>query len=132
MAAASSLELHFLRHWAHAFPELPPQRNLVLPRFAEWHREHRRRGSPMNVDFAWPDARVALEIQGGTWARGNSGHSSGTGIRRDITKAFLAQSSGWLLLQLDSTMLKRESTCWFPMLAATIRSRLTLPAPVQP
>ena len=32
-------------------------------------------------------APLAVEIQGGIWLRGRSGHSSGTGILRDIFKA---------------------------------------------
>lgn len=42
------------------------------------------------ADFGWPVddyAPLAVEIQGGIWLRGQSGHSSGTGILRDILKA---------------------------------------------
>jgi len=43
--------------------------------------------------------KIAIEQQGGIHARGNSGHSSGTGIQRDMDKASLAAVNGWILIQ---------------------------------
>lgn len=40
-------------------------------------------------DNAMPREPLAVEVQGGVWMRGKSGHSSGTGIMRDIEKAQL-------------------------------------------
>lgn len=43
--------------------------------------------------------KIAIEVNGGIWARGASGHSSGTGITRDMDKASLAAVNGWILIQ---------------------------------
>jgi hypothetical protein len=43
--------------------------------------------------------KIAIECEGGIWAKGNSGHSSGTGIMRDMEKGTLANVSGWTLIR---------------------------------
>lgn len=50
-------------------------------------------------DFAWPDAKLALEIQGGVWVSGS--HGRGTGIVRDQEKLNLAAVAGWRTLQVQ-------------------------------
>ena len=122
----SRLEQVFAATWSVRYPELPPERELVLPVWQDWAEELKRRGLrqrvvPMRADFAWPHAQVGLEIQGGTWVK--SGHSSGGGIERDCIKAFLAQSAGWVLLAMTDHMLGRQADTWLPRLADLIRSR---------
>ncbi len=53
---------------------------------------------------------IAIEVQGGIWARGNSGHSSGTGITRDMDKASRAALAGWTLIQRVPTDLTTIDT----------------------
>ena len=55
-------------------------------------------------DFAWPDERLLLEIQGGTWIQG--AHSRGTGIRRDCEKLCAATLAGWRVMAIDTTMVR--------------------------
>lgn len=43
--------------------------------------------------------KIAIEQEGGIWAKGNSGHSSGTGIQRDMDKNNLALSQGWVIIR---------------------------------
>lgn len=43
--------------------------------------------------------KIAIEQEGGVWAKGNSGHSSGTGIMRDMKKSSLAAVNGWVLIR---------------------------------
>ncbi|WP_345213819.1 hypothetical protein [Mucilaginibacter gynuensis] len=43
--------------------------------------------------------KIAIEVEGGIWAKGNSGHSSGTGIKRDMDKSSLANVNGWTLIR---------------------------------
>ena len=122
----SHLEQVFAATWGVRYPELPPSREVVLPVWAEWAQELKRRGLrqravAMRADFAWPAARVGLEIQGGTWVK--SGHSTGTGIERDAVKGLLAQSSGWALVAFTDHMLCRQGEIWLPLLADLIRSR---------
>lgn len=50
-------------------------------------------------DYAVPKYKIAIEQEGGIWAKGNSGHSSGTGISRDMEKSNLAQSKGWVVIR---------------------------------
>lgn len=129
MPQRSRLEQQFAARWGVRYPELPPTREHVLPAWQAWAQDLKRRGLrrrsvPMRADFAWPAARVALEIQGGTWVK--SGHSSGRGIERDCIKALLAQSDGWALVAVTDAMLCRQTDIWLPMLAVLIRSRLPL------
>lgn len=49
-------------------------------------------------DYALPKWKIAIEVNGGVWSKGNSGHSSGKGIMRDYEKSNLAQSLGWRVL----------------------------------
>jgi hypothetical protein len=129
----SALEQSFLLQWRARFPELPPERELVLPAFRDWAAWMKesgrlaRRPPPMRVDFAWPRALVALEMQGGTWSRRRSGHSSGSGIDRDCLKSWVAQEGGWILVQLTTTMLRDQELVWLPRLANLIRTRTPSP-----
>jgi very-short-patch-repair endonuclease len=47
-------------------------------------------------DFAWPEQKVALEIQGGVHSSGR--HTSGTGYHKDMEKLNRAQLAGWIVL----------------------------------
>lgn len=47
-------------------------------------------------DFAWPQFRLALEINGSIWTKG--GHSSGRGLIRDYDKINQAQMQKWDVL----------------------------------
>jgi very-short-patch-repair endonuclease len=57
-------------------------------------------------DFAWLRHKVALEVEGGIWIGG--GHSSGTGVERDMEKYNLAQINGWTVLRVSSNHIKRN------------------------
>lgn len=63
------------------------------------------------IDYAIPYSKngkllkVAIEQEGGIWAKGNSGHSSGKGIKRDMEKNNLLQSSGWKLIRKEPSEL---------------------------
>lgn len=49
-------------------------------------------------DYAIPEYKIAIEQNGGIWSKGNSGHSSGKGIQRDMDKGALAASLGWTII----------------------------------
>lgn len=72
-------------------------------------------------DFADPDIRLLIEIQGGTWSRYRSGHSTGSGIRRDAEKNNLAVSEGWSVLYFTSDMIRSGSA--FVFTASLIKER---------
>ena len=59
-------------------------------------------GRRFSFDFAWPSHRLLLEVQGGTWGAGRSGHSTGSGINRDCEKVSLAVLAGFQVMLADA------------------------------
>lgn len=55
-------------------------------------------------DFAWPDKRLLVEVQGGLWVRG--AHSRPLGIQRDMDKLNIATLAGWRVLQVSAADIK--------------------------
>lgn len=53
-------------------------------------------------DFAWPGAKVALEVEGGTWHNGR--HARGKGIEKDIEKYNMAALLGWMVVRATTDM----------------------------
>ncbi len=71
-------------------------------------------------DFAWPDLRIAVEVDGGTWSGGR--HARGQGIYNDCIKQNRAVIKGWTVLRLTSDMI-RESTEGLDYLKALMNMR---------
>lgn len=61
------------------------------------HRFHPTR--KWRFDFAWPEQRLALEIDGGIWVRGR--HSSGAGQVKDMEKFNHAAALGWRVFRCE-------------------------------
>lgn len=57
-------------------------------------------------DRAFPKAKVAVELEGGTWSGGR--HTRGAGFERDCEKYNLAALHGWKVLRFTGTMLKKS------------------------
>lgn len=57
------------------------------------------KGRKFAFDFAFLDARLLIEIQGGTYS--NGAHARPLGIARDYEKSNLAQLAGWRCLAFD-------------------------------
>lgn len=55
-------------------------------------------------DFAWPEARVAAEVNGGTWVNGR--HNRASSIASDYEKVNAAQLLGWRVYQFTGDMVK--------------------------
>ena len=53
-------------------------------------------------DFCWPECKVAVEVEGGIFKRGPGGHTSITGIKRDIEKINAAQLLGWRVFRFHA------------------------------
>lgn len=56
--------------------------------------------SRRHVDFAWPDKKVAIEVDGGVFVRG--GHSRGMAQTRDYVKGNDLVFSGWRLFRVST------------------------------
>ena len=59
-------------------------------------------------DFAWPDDRVALEVEGGIWTGG--GHTRGSGYLKDLDKYNSAAVAGWRVLKTTPSELCMPET----------------------
>lgn len=62
----------------------------------------------MEFDFAWPEYKLAIEVDGGQWSRGKMGHNSGTGVERDARKGNYAILKGWTLLRFVTDHIEKE------------------------
>lgn len=67
-----------------------------LPAPEREHRFHPTRR--WRFDMAWPDRKVALEVEGGTWAGGR--HTRGKGFEEDCTKYAEAITLGWRVFRV--------------------------------
>jgi len=68
----------------------------------EYRFHHKRR---WRFDFAHPQSRVAVEIEGGTWTSGR--HVRASGYSADCEKYNMAQVLGWRVFRLTSDMLAK-------------------------
>lgn len=55
-------------------------------------------------DFAWPDLKVALEVEGGTWSNGR--HTRGKGFADDCEKYAEACIDGWQVIRATGDQIK--------------------------
>lgn len=55
-------------------------------------------------DFAWPESKVALEVEGGTWVGG--AHNRGQHMASDMEKYNFAALMGWLVLRVNNHMVE--------------------------
>lgn len=53
-------------------------------------------------DFAFPDSRVAVEVEGGTWIAGR--HNRGSSIAKDFEKYNAACHAGWRVYRYTTEM----------------------------
>lgn len=80
-------------------------RQLALSGLPEPTREHRPIANRRwRVDFAWIEDQVAIEIEGGIWARGR--HIRPSGFIGDIEKYNTLALEGWIVLRLTPEMVE--------------------------
>jgi very-short-patch-repair endonuclease len=58
-------------------------------------------------DFAWPEFRLLVEIQGGIWMRGGGGHSHPMHIEKDVERQQVATLLGWHLLPVTTDQVRK-------------------------
>ncbi len=71
-------------------------------------------GRRWKADLAWPDHKVALELQGGVFVGGH--HVRGVGYEDDCQKILHATAAGWRVLPITWRMLARD----LPEIAAAL------------
>ena len=74
-----------------------------LPKPEEEFRFHPER--KWRFDFAYPDQKIAIECEGGTWAKKAGRHNRGVGFRDDCIKYNEAALLGWIVLRFTSDMI---------------------------
>jgi very-short-patch-repair endonuclease len=103
----SYLEVQFAQIWLDRYP------------FIDLHSEHRfappRR---YRLDFAHLPTKIGVELNGGTWMT-RSGHSGGTGLRKDAKKYCCLAANGWRVFVLTSDMVSEQ---WIDMIANAINN----------
>ncbi len=57
------------------------------------------------LDYAWPDAKVALEVHGATYKGGR--HVTGKGFANDREKMNEAQLAGWIVIECTTDNIGR-------------------------
>lgn len=75
-------------------------------------------------DFAWPDQKVAVEIDGGIYQKQATGHRSISGVEKDMEKSNAAQAAGWCVLRFHAKDLDKRPKQMIEEVALTIRSRM--------
>lgn len=68
--------------------------------------DFRCQSHPKVMTRAFIPAAVLVEVQGGVWLKGKSGHSSGTGITRDCEKLSLAAVNGYRCIVVTPAQIK--------------------------
>jgi very-short-patch-repair endonuclease len=71
-------------------------------------------------DYAFPDFKIAVEVDGGVWINGR--HNRATGYLKDLEKFNAAASMGWLVLKFTPDELYRSNT--FDLIKETIKNRV--------
>lgn len=62
-------------------------------------------------DFAWPDHKLAVEVDGGTWSGGR--HTRGAGYEQDCFKMALAVQDGWRIYRFTGKQVKDGTAIGF-------------------
>lgn len=96
MKKRSSLELAFESYWQQLANDLPAYTSEYV--FAPPRR--------WRFDYCWPDRKIALELEGGSWVGGR--HTRGSGFEADAEKYNAAALGHWLVLRYTTTMLKND------------------------
>ena len=93
---ASKLERTFLTRWLQLAGDQPePVREFVFAAPRKWR-----------ADFAWPDQRVLVEIEGGVHSGGR--HVRGKGFEADLEKGNMAQVLGYKVLRFSGGMVNND------------------------
>ena len=92
--AVTKSEIEELLAWQIKITGLPePKRECLF-----WE------GRRFRFDFCWPDLKIAVEVEGGTWVLGR--HTRGAGFAKDCEKYNEAAILGWKVLRFPTEEIK--------------------------
>lgn len=79
----------------------------------EGRREYRFHPKRMwRLDFAWPEQKIGVEIEGGVWSSGR--HTTGVGFTLDCEKYAEAMCLGWSILRVTGSQVENgQAINWF-------------------
>lgn len=77
-------------------------RAINLPEPVREHKFHDTR--KWRMDFAWPDRKLCVEVEGGVYSGGR--HTRGSGFERDIEKYNTATLMGWSVFRFSPSFVK--------------------------
>lgn len=136
----SNLEIAFQNYFRLMYPELPqPESDYA---FAAAHVGHGKgvrqrlkqaRMKNWRADFAWPDQRILVEIEGGQWKiiRRKDGttayggrHNTPEGYRGDCLKYNAAATIGYVVFRYTGEMLEEDTPFVLEQVAQAVRSRM--------
>ena len=107
--SSSKIEEKFFTLWRKTYPLVTFEKEVqLIP------------GRRFRFDFVHKLSKVAIEIQGGTYARSPKSHATGVGLDRDYEKYNLAQYHGYMVFQLSCKMI---TELWVEMIYDAINSR---------
>lgn len=120
----SALEDQFLKLWEVKFPSLKLEREFSDIEAWEADLLVRKKKKPRSrryrLDFAHPETRTGIEIQGAVYTGGR--HVRGAGYERDCCKYNHAYTDGWTIFLLTSGMAKDDA--WIQAIGAHIFRRM--------
>jgi hypothetical protein len=76
---------------------------LTLPAPTPEYRFHTTR--KWRFDYAWPDKKIAIEVEGGVWTGGR--HTRGAGFVADCEKYNTAAAMGWLVFRFTPQQMRK-------------------------
>ena len=79
-------------------------RSLGVPEPEREYQFAKALGRRWRFDMAWPDVKVAAEVEGGVWVRGR--HTRGAGYVADCEKYNAATMLGWRVLRIPTPMVE--------------------------
>lgn len=99
------------RVWISDRPGDQPAREYHFSRERNWR-----------FDFAFPETKVAVEIDGGSWSGGR--HNRGSGFAKDCEKFNAAAADGWRVFRFTTQMVTKNARAAVEMVDAARRSQL--------
>lgn len=95
---SSSAELMFAWGWQQFYSEQPQP----------IHDQTFIKGRRYRPDFRWPNEKVIVEIEGGSFIPGGGRHNRAAGFEADCAKYNLFAEHGYLILRFTTQMIDRD------------------------